>query len=75
MQQGINVITPNKKLGSGPLEQYQVRKAEEGKGRKRKEKGGRLVCCRQVEGVQGKGLQSKGSAKAEPLEQYQVGTR
>lgn len=23
MQQGIHVVTPNKKLGSGPLSQYQ----------------------------------------------------
>jgi len=29
MQRGINIITPNKKLGSGPLEQYQaVRKMQ-----------------------------------------------
>lgn len=31
MQQGINVITPNKKLGSGPLEQYQVGGGGEGR--------------------------------------------
>ncbi len=24
MKQGIHIITPNKKLGSGPLEQYQA---------------------------------------------------
>jgi aspartokinase/homoserine dehydrogenase 1 len=24
MQEGINIITPNKKLGSGPLDQYQA---------------------------------------------------
>lgn len=29
MKQGLNIITPNKKLGSGPLEQYQaVRKMQ-----------------------------------------------
>ncbi len=25
MQKGIHIITPNKKLGSGPMDQYQVR--------------------------------------------------